>query len=87
MSFFGLDCYGEGPEDYEVVTPGLPKKSGDPDNPEDLGPYRPLHVSRLKLTGRGGWDISNHLMMNCGCPMLNLAFCSPEKKGFQMRGG
>ena len=61
---FALDCYGEGPEDFEVVASRLPKKADDgrdPDNPHGLGPYRPLDVSRLKLTGRGGWNIADHL--------------------------
>ena len=61
------DLYEEGPQDFErpvgftsndVYEP-VPKDGGQVDG--DLAAYRPLDVSRLKLTGQGEWDLAAHL--------------------------
>ena len=60
------EMYEEGPDDLSkraqegnIPPPNRPKAGGK--EGESLGVYRPLDVSRLKLTGRAQWDLASHL--------------------------
>ena len=60
------EMYEEGPDDLsrKAKTENV-RRSYRPKTDEcgttGLGVYRPLDVSRLKLTGRGQWDLASHL--------------------------
>ena len=59
--------YGGGPEDLEEKGPqkchggAAPVGASCEYGEGDLAPYRPLDAGRLKLTGRGEWDLASHL--------------------------
>ena len=60
------EMYEEGPDDLskeaqEVNLPPPNRTRAGGKEGESLGVYRPLDVSRLKLTGRAQWDLANHL--------------------------
>ena len=60
------EMYEEGPDDLsKKKRPEVCRSYGGPTADEGeslgLGTYRPLDVSRLKLTGRGQWDLASHL--------------------------
>ena len=61
------DLYEEGPQDFERKVgftsgfSGSGKVDLDPGAAHDLAAYRPLDVERLKLTGKGEWDLAAHL--------------------------
>ena len=61
-----VDAYEEGPADLSTKgqATGVQREKravGSNEGQKKLDVYRPLDVSRLKLTGRGGWDLSRHL--------------------------
>ena len=53
-----IDSYAEGPEDLEKQKVGeaQPKEDSLP-----VKPYSQLNSARLKLVGRGAWDLAKHL--------------------------
>ena len=59
--------YGGGPEDLDEKGPEKYQEVAAPAGATfeygegDLAPYRPLDAGRLKLTGRGEWDLAKHL--------------------------
>ena len=59
--------YGGGPEDLDDKGPEkyhgdvAPTTAAFDYGEGDLAPYRPLDASRLKLTGKGEWDLASHL--------------------------
>ena len=60
------EMYEEGPDDLskeaqEVNLPPPNRTGAGGKEGESLGVYRPLDVSRLKLTGRAQWDLASHL--------------------------
>ena len=71
------EVYGEGPEDLEKAPElaggvGLSgaEKARNGGGHEKLDPYRPLDVSRLKITGRGEWPLGDHLHDELWLPFL-----------------
>ena len=72
--------YGDGPKDFEKPVPVAPevpkslvKKAREDVGEKQLDPYRPLDVSRLKLTGRGGWNLADHLNDELWLPFVEPA--------------